>query len=44
VGGINEGNFPVVQDVTMMLVTVFLLLSMIVDVIYAIIDPRIRLK
>ena len=44
IDGINQGNFPIVQDVTLMLVTVFLVLSMIVDVIYAIIDPRIRLK
>lgn len=44
INGINEGNFPVVQDITLMLVTVFLLLSLIVDVVYAMIDPRIRLK
>lgn len=44
INGINEGNFPLVQDITLMLVTVFLLLSLFVDVLYAIIDPRLRLK
>lgn len=44
INGINEGNFPVVQDITMMLVAVFLLISLSVDIIYAAVDPRIRLK
>ena len=44
ISGINQGNYPIVQDVTMLLVVVFLLLSMIVDVICAMIDPRIRIN
>lgn len=44
IDGINQGNYPVVEDVTLMLVFVFLLLSMLVDVVYALIDPRIRTK
>lgn len=42
INGINEGNFPLVQDITLMLVTVFLLLSLLVDILYAILDPRLR--
>jgi len=44
INGISEGNYPIVQDITLLLVAVFLLLSTLVDVVYAIIDPRIRLQ
>lgn len=42
INGINDGNYPVVQDITIILVAIFLFLSLIVDIIYAAIDPRIR--
>jgi ABC-type dipeptide/oligopeptide/nickel transport systems, permease components len=42
INGINDGNYPVVQDVTIILVAIFLFLSLLVDIIYAAIDPRIR--
>ncbi len=41
---IKASDYPVVQGVTMLLVTVFLCINLFVDVIYAILDPRIRLK
>lgn len=44
IAGINQGNYPVIEDVTLLLVTVFLLLSLMVDIIYALVDPRIRNK
>lgn len=44
ISGINQGNYPVVEDVTMLLVFVFLVLSMLVDIVYALVDPRIRVK
>lgn len=39
---IKASDYPVVQGVTLMLVTVFLLVNLLVDVLYAVIDPRIR--
>lgn len=44
IDGINNSDYPIVQGVTLLLVTVFLLLNLIADIIYAFIDPRIRYK
>ena len=41
--GIKSADYPVVQGITLMLVVMFLLINLIVDVTYALIDPRIRL-
>lgn len=40
--GINTSDYPVVQSIMLLLVLVFLVLNLIVDVVYAMIDPRIR--
>jgi len=40
--GIQASDYPVVQSIMLFLVALFLVLNMIVDVIYFIIDPRIR--
>lgn len=40
--GINTSDYPVVQSIMLLLVLVFLVLNLIVDVVYAVIDPRIR--
>ena len=42
INAINTSDYPIVQSVMLLLVAVFLILNLIVDVIYAIIDPRIR--
>ena len=39
---IKASDYPVVQGITLMLVAVFLLVNLLVDVLYAFIDPRIR--
>lgn len=44
IDSIKASDYPVVQDISLMLVVFFLLLNLIVDVVYALIDPRIRLK
>lgn len=41
---IKASDYPLVQGITMLLVAVFLCINLVVDVIYAILDPRIRLK
>lgn len=40
--GIREQNGPVVVGVASMLVAVFLLLNLLVDLLYGVLDPRIR--
>jgi ABC-type dipeptide/oligopeptide/nickel transport system permease component len=42
VESINNRDFPVVQSVTMIFATGFVVVNMVVDVLYAVIDPRIR--
>ena len=44
VDSITSSDYAVVQDITIMLVCLFLLISTAADIIYAAIDPRIRLK
>ena len=41
---IKASDYPLVQGITMLMVTIFLCVNLIVDVIYAILDPRIRLS
>jgi peptide/nickel transport system permease protein len=40
--GIQASDYPVVQSVMLLLVALFMLLNLAVDVVYALIDPRIR--
>lgn len=40
--GINTSDYPIVQGITLLLVGVFLLINLLVDILYAAIDPRIR--
>lgn len=44
IAGIKAADYPLVQGVTLLLVTIFLVINLVVDVFYALIDPRIRLK
>ena len=39
---INNRDYPVVQGVTLVVATMFVLISMMVDVLYAVVDPRLR--
>jgi peptide/nickel transport system permease protein len=40
--GIKASDYPLVQSVILLLVAMFLLINLVVDIIYAMIDPRIR--
>ena len=42
--GIQASDYPVVQSIMLFLVALFLLLNLVVDLIYFIIDPRIRVS
>jgi peptide/nickel transport system permease protein len=40
--GIQASDYPVVQSIMLFLVAMFLVLNLLVDIVYFIIDPRIR--
>ena len=40
--GIQASDYPVVQSIMLLLVALFLILNLFIDIIYFIIDPRIR--
>ena len=42
VNSINARDYPVIQSVTLIFAAGFVVVNMIVDVLYAVIDPRIR--
>jgi peptide/nickel transport system permease protein len=39
---ITNRDYPVVQGVTLVLATMFVTVSMLVDILYAVVDPRLR--
>ena len=43
IGAIKSSDYPVVQGITLMMVVLFLVINLLVDIVYALIDPRIRL-
>lgn len=44
VNGINDRDFPVVQGVVLIVATGFVLINILIDVIYSVLDPRIRVS
>jgi peptide/nickel transport system permease protein len=40
--GIANRDYPVVQGVTLVIATMFVVISVFVDVLYAVVDPRLR--
>ncbi len=41
---IQNRDYPVVQSVTLVLASIFVVVSLIVDVLYAVLDPRLRTR
>ncbi|MDD3367604.1 MAG: ABC transporter permease [Lachnospiraceae bacterium] len=44
IDGVKSCDYPIVQGIVMLLVFVFITISMLLDMLYAVIDPRIRAK
>ena len=42
IDGINHRDFPVIQGVILMTAAVVLLLNLVIDMLYGVLDPRIR--
>jgi len=43
VTGINKADYPITQSLTLLMVVVYMMCNLIVDILYSVIDPRIRL-
>ena len=41
---ISKADYPVTQSLTLLMVLVYLLCNLLVDILYAVVDPRIRLE
>lgn len=44
IDGVKAADYPVVQGITILMVFIFLTISTILDILYMVIDPRIRQK
>ena len=44
VGGILNKDFPLVQGTILFVATAYVLINLLVDLSYAVLDPRIRLR
>ncbi|MBO5520230.1 MAG: ABC transporter permease [Eubacterium sp.] len=44
ISSIKSSDYPVVQSITLLMVALFVIINLIVDIVYALIDPRIRLE
>lgn len=44
VTAIQQSNFPVIQILVLFMLTVYMVMSFIIDVLYTILDPRVELK
>ena len=42
VDGVLKRDFPVVQGTVLVLAFTFVIINMIVDILYAVVDPRIK--
>lgn len=44
INGIRNYNYPVVQSTVMIIAAMFIIINLIVDILYCVIDPRIKLQ
>lgn len=41
---INEGDFPIIKGMTIMIAILFTLFNLLTDILYAVVDPRVKLS
>lgn len=44
VNAVNQRDFPIIQSTTLIIATIFVVVNLIVDLLYAVINPKIRLS
>lgn len=43
-GAVTNSDLPLIMGATLVISTLFIIINMVVDIIYGILDPRVRLK
>ena len=44
VNAVNQRDFPIIQSTTLIIATVFVVINIIVDLLYAVVNPKVRLS
>ncbi|MBL0686247.1 MAG: ABC transporter permease [Sulfurospirillum sp.] len=44
INAVNQRDFPIIQSTTLIIATIFIVINLIVDLLYAVINPKIRLN
>ena len=44
VTGIQQNNYPIVQLLVLVMLVSYLIMSFVVDILYAVVDPRVEMK
>jgi len=44
INAVNQRDFPIIQSTTLIIASMFVIVNLIVDVLYAVVNPRIRLS
>lgn len=44
INGVQQNNYPVVQILVMIILIIYLVMSFVVDVLYAVVDPRVEIS
>lgn len=44
VNAVNQRDFPIIQSTTLIIATIFVMANLVVDLLYAVINPKIRLS
>ena len=44
VTGIQQNNYPIVQVLVLVMLVSYLIMSFVVDILYAVVDPRVEMK
>ena len=44
VTGIQQNNYPIVQVLVLVMLVSYLIMSFVVDILYAVVDPRVDMK
>lgn len=42
--GIQQNNYPIVQVLVLVMLVSYLIMSFVVDILYAVVDPRVEMK
>ena len=44
VNAVNQRDFPIIQSTTLIIATIFVVINIIVDLLYAVVNPKVRLS